>query len=135
MSGRPIDHVALAVADLGASEKLYESLGFVVRYRERVADQGVDIVGMAAGDATIELLKPLADDSPVARYLGNRRSRLHHLAYRVDDIRAELDRLSALGMRLIDRTPRRGALGTLVAFIHPSSTGGVLVEVCQRRAR
>lgn len=128
---RPLDHVAVVVADLAASEASYCALGFAVRYRERVDDQGVDIVGMRAGDATIELLKPLDPASPIARYLGDRASRLHHFAYRVADLRAELARLRAAGVRLIDETPRRGAHGNAIAFLHPSATGGTLIELCQ----
>ncbi|HLJ83556.1 MAG TPA: methylmalonyl-CoA epimerase [Candidatus Eremiobacteraceae bacterium] len=126
-----MDHVALVVADLEEAEKLYALLGFDVRYRERVADQGVDIVGMSAGDATIELLKPIDPKSALERFRGDRRTRLHHVAYRVTDIEAELVRLAQAGIRLIDERPRRGAHGNLIAFIHPSSTGGTLVEVCQ----
>ena len=131
MNGRSMDHVALVVADLEETEKLYALLGFEVRYRERVDDQGVDVVGMSAGDATIELLKPVDPASPLERFRGERRTRLHHVAYRVPDIEAELVRLAHAGMRLIDERPRRGAHGNLIAFIHPSSTGGTLVEVCQ----
>lgn len=128
---RQLDHVALVVADLAKSESEYASLGFEVRYRERVEDQGVDIVGMRAGDSTIELLRPLSPDSPLMRYLGDKRSRLHHFAYRVDDIAAELEALQVKGIRLIDQRPRRGAHGNLIAFIHPSDTGGTLIELCQ----
>lgn len=131
MQDRPIDHVGVVVADLPAAQRTYEALGFAVRYAERVEDQGVDIVGMRAGDSSIELLKPLEDSSPLVRYLGDRPSRLHHIAYRVDDIDAELARLRGDGLRLIDERPRRGAHGNRIAFIHPSSTGGVLIEVCQ----
>jgi methylmalonyl-CoA/ethylmalonyl-CoA epimerase len=132
MSGlRPIDHVALVVADLSAAEQIYAALGFEVRYRERVEDQGVDIVGMRAGDSTIELLKPLADDSPLDRFRGEKPTRLHHIAYRVADISEELARLHSAGIRLIDERPRLGAHGNLIAFIHPSATGGVLIELCQ----
>jgi methylmalonyl-CoA/ethylmalonyl-CoA epimerase len=131
MEDRPLDHVALVVADLEAAEASYIELGFAVRYRERVAEQGVDIVGMRAGEATIELLKPLQPDSPLVRYLGDRATRLHHFAYRVDDIAAEIARLRARGVRLIDESPRRGAHGNLIAFIHPAATGGTLIELCQ----
>jgi methylmalonyl-CoA epimerase len=128
---RPLDHVAVVVADLAAAEALYSGLGFTVRYRERVLDQNVDIVGLRAGSETIELLKPIDADSPLQRYLGDKASRLHHFAYRVDDIRAELAALRRRGIRLIDEQPRRGAHGNLVAFLHPSSTGGTLIELCQ----
>ena len=126
-----IDHVALVVADLAQAEQIYSTLGFEVRYRERVEDQGVDIVGMRAGDSTIELLKPVAESSPLERFRGDRASRLHHIAYRVADIASELDRLKGAGIRLIDERPRLGAHGNLIAFIHPSVTGGTLIEICQ----
>lgn len=131
IDGRALDHVAIVVADLADAERRYASLGFTVRYRERVEDQGVDIVGMRAGDGSIELLRPVASDSPLVRYLGDKASRLHHFAYRVPDLDAELKRLTAQGVRLIDERPRRGAHGNLIAFIHPSETGGTLVELCQ----
>ena len=126
-----LDHVAVVVADLTESQGVYERLGFAVLYRERIEDQGVDIVGMRAGDSVIELLKPLSADSPLQRFLGEQRSRLHHLAYRVADIEAELKRLADDGVRLIDRRPRRGAHGNRIAFIHPSYAGGTLIELCQ----
>jgi methylmalonyl-CoA epimerase len=131
MTDRQIDHVALVVEDLERSAALYATLGFSQQYRERVEDQGVDIVGMRAGDTTIELLKPLASNSPLVRFLGDKPSKLHHVAYRVADIEAELRRLKGLGVQLIDERPRRGAHGNLIAFIHPSATGGALIEVCQ----
>jgi methylmalonyl-CoA/ethylmalonyl-CoA epimerase len=135
MTDRPIDHVALVVADLEGSAALYATLGFAERYRERVEEQGVDIVGLRAGASTIELLKPLAPDSPLVRFLGDKPSKLHHVAYRVADIEAELRRLKESGVQLIDERPRRGAHGNLIAFIHPSATGGVLIEVCQPSER
>ena len=84
-----------------------------------------------AGDAIVELLRPLDPDSPIARFRGKAESKLHHTAYRVADIGAELARLKANGVRLIDEQPRKGAHGNTVAFLHPSSTGGVLIELCQ----
>jgi methylmalonyl-CoA epimerase len=131
---RELDHIALVVADLAEAERIYASLGFEVRYRERVVDQGVDIIGMRAGESTIELLKPLAADSPLERFRGDKTTRLHHLAYRVPDIESELARLRGAGIRLIDDRPRRGAHGNLIAFIHPSATGGTLIELCQPSA-
>jgi len=135
MTERQFDHVALVVADLERSAALYISLGFAERYRERIDDQDVDIVGMRAGDTTIELLKPLRADSPLVRFLGDKPSKLHHIAYRVADIKAELRRLKDVGVQLIDEQPRRGAHGNLIAFIHPSATGGALIEVCQPPAQ
>jgi len=128
----PIDHVAIVVKDLEGTLRLYtETLGFSLVYREIVADQGVEAVGVRAGDAVIELLRPLREDSPVAIYRGDAATKLHHTAYRVDDLRAELARLKAAGVRLIDEQPRRGAHGNTIAFLHPKSTGGVLIELCQ----
>ena len=133
MIDAPIDHVAIVVADVEATIELYtQTLGFSLVYREVVADQGVEAVGLRTGDAVIELLRPLDDASPIARFRGDAPTKLHHTAYRVDDVQAELDRLAARGVRLIDTAPRRGAHGNLVAFLHPKSTGGVLIELCQR---
>jgi methylmalonyl-CoA epimerase len=132
VNGWAVDHIAIAVADLDATVALYtKTLGFAQAYREIVADQGVEIIGLQAGDASIELLRALNPASPIARFLGNASSKLHHTAYRVADIRAELARLKAAGVRLIDEEPRDGVQGTRIAFLHPASTGGVLIEICQ----
>jgi methylmalonyl-CoA/ethylmalonyl-CoA epimerase len=127
-----IDHVAIVVRDLDAALDLYcNTLGFEQIYREIVADQGIEAVGLQAGDAVIELLRPLSEDSPIAKYRGDAETKLHHTAYRVDDIAAKLAELKAMGVRLIDETPRKGAHGNTIAFLHPKSTGGVLIELCQ----
>ena len=127
-----LDHIAIAVGDLEAALGLYvETLGFTVRYRETVADQGIEAVGLACGDSVIELLLPLSADSPISRFRGDAQSKLHHIAYRVPDIVAELSRLKAAGVRLIDEAPRAGAHSNQIAFLHPKSTGGVLIELCQ----
>ncbi|HZX68611.1 MAG TPA: methylmalonyl-CoA epimerase [Candidatus Elarobacter sp.] len=132
MINAPIDHVAIVVKDLDEALALYtQTLGFSVVYREIVADQGVEAVGVRTGDAVIELLRPLDETSPIAKYRGDAQTKLHHTAYRVDDIRAELERLREAGVRLIDEQPRRGAHGNTIAFLHPKSTGGVLIELCQ----
>jgi methylmalonyl-CoA epimerase len=131
-----LDHVALVVADLDAALELYtKTLGFRVAYRETIADQGVEAVGLEAGEAVVELLRPLAEDSPLVRFRGDAPSKLHHTAYRVADLQGELDRLRAAGVRLIDERPRPGAHGNLVAFIHPSATAGTLIELCEPRPR
>jgi len=134
MSPAPrLDHVAIVVGDLETTLKLYVgTLGFEEVYRETVGDQGVEAVGLRAGETIIELLRPLSDDSPVARYRGDAPTKLHHTAYRVGDLAGELARLRAAGVKLIDETPRRGAHGNLIAFLHPKSTGGVLIELCQQ---
>jgi methylmalonyl-CoA/ethylmalonyl-CoA epimerase len=127
-----LDHVAIVVKDLEATLALYtRTLGFEQAYREIVPDQGIEAVGLRAGDCVVELLRPLAEDSPVARFRGDADTKLHHTAYRVDDIVAKLAELKARGVRLIDETPRRGADGNRIAFLHPKSTGGVLIELCQ----
>jgi methylmalonyl-CoA epimerase len=127
-----IDHVAIVVKDLEKTIDLYtNTLGFTQIYRETVADQGVEAVGLAAGESVIELLRPLDEQSPIARFRGDAETKLHHTAYRVADLEAELARLKAAGVRLIDEHPRKGAHGNLIAFLHPKSTAGVLVELCQ----
>ena len=133
MINAPIDHIAIVVADLDATIALYtQTLGFTEVYREIVADQGVEAVGIRTGDAIIELLRPLDEGSAIAKFRGDAPTKLHHTAYRVNDITAELARLKANGVHLIDETPRLGAHGNTVAFLHPRSTGGVLIELCQR---
>ncbi len=130
-----IDHIAIVVKDLAATLQLYTgTLGFTQVYRETLLDQGVEAVGLIAGDSVIELLLPLDEHSAIAKYRGSAASKLHHTAYRVADIEAELARLKAAGVRLIDEVPRRGAHGNRIAFLHPSSTGGVLIELCQPSA-
>jgi methylmalonyl-CoA/ethylmalonyl-CoA epimerase len=129
-----IDHIAIVVKDLDATIELYtQTLGFRPVYRETIADQGVEAVGLEAGDSIIELLAPLDPESPIARFRGDAETKLHHTAYRVDDIETALADYKAKGVRLIDERPRKGAHGNLIAFLHPKSTGGVLIELCQRQ--
>ncbi len=127
-----IDHVAIVVKDLDSTLRFYtDILGFKELYREVIYDQGVEAVGLESGDSSVELLRPLDANSPVARYRGDAPAKLHHTAYRVADIEAALSLLKSRGVRLIDERPRRGAHGNLIAFLHPKSTGGVLIELCQ----
>jgi methylmalonyl-CoA/ethylmalonyl-CoA epimerase len=129
----PIDHIAIVVADLEATIALYtQTLGFSLVYRETIADQGVEAVGLRSGESIIELLRPLDPASPIAAFRGNAATKLHHTAFKVTDVATELARLRAAGVRLIDETPRKGAHGNTIAFLHPKSTGGVLIELCQR---
>jgi methylmalonyl-CoA epimerase len=130
-----LDHVAIVVADLEGTLALYTTtLGFSQIYRETIASQGVEAVGLQAGESVIELLRPLDETSPIARFRGDAATKLHHTAYRVADIRAELARLKEAGVRLIDEQPRPGAHGNTIAFLHPKSTGGVLIELCERKS-
>jgi methylmalonyl-CoA epimerase len=132
MTGRALDHVGIAVHSLDDSLPVFESITGGKGYgRERVEQQGVEVVFLGSGDGRLELLAPTRDDSAVAKFLAKRGAGMHHLCYRVDDIVAELDRYRAAGARLIDEVPRPGAAGHRVAFIHPKSTGGVLVELLQ----
>ncbi len=127
-----IDHVAIVVKDLDATLRLYtQTLGFKEIYREVIYDQGVEAVGLEAGESHVELLLPLDETSPIARYRGDAETKLHHTAYRVADIEQALAELRAKGVALIDERPRKGANGSMIAFLHPKATGGVLIELCQ----
>ena len=136
VNGWSIDHVAMVVDDLETTLAFYtRTLGFDTLYRETIAGQGVEAVGLRSGDSVIELLRPLEPTSPIARFRGDAAAKLHHVAYRVRDIVAELARLKAQGIRLIDEAPRAGAHGNSIAFLHPKSTGGVLTELCEPPVR
>jgi methylmalonyl-CoA/ethylmalonyl-CoA epimerase len=129
-----IDHVGIAVEDLEASLKFFrDALGLELEAPEEIPSQRVRAHFLEAGDATLELVESTATDSPIATFLERRGPGLHHVALRVEDIVAALAELKAKGVRLIDETPRPGAHDSLVAFIHPSSTHGVLVELKQSR--
>jgi methylmalonyl-CoA epimerase len=127
-----IDHVGLAVADLAASIAFYQRLlGMAPSHREAVPHDGVETAFFDLGGSSIELLASTDPGSSVGRFLERRGPGLHHLAYLVPDLTAELQRWSSWGAELVDRQPREGARGRLVAFIHPKSAGGILTELCQ----
>ena len=127
-----IDHIGIAVADLDASLAFFrDALGLELQAPEDIASQRVRAYFIEAGAATFELLEATGDDSPIAKFIAKRGPGLHHVALRVDDIVAALAELKARGVRLIDETPRPGAHHSLVAFLHPASTHGVLVELKQ----
>ena len=127
-----IDHVGVAVDDLDAALKLYESvLGMPVVHRETVEEQGVEAVLLDVGDGHVELLSPLGEDTPVGKYLARKGPGLHHVAYAVAEIEAALAELAEGGIELIDTVPRSGIRGSRIAFLHPRSTGGVLTEIVQ----
>lgn len=124
-----LDHVAVAVPDIGAAlEKLSPFLGQV--HEEVVPDQGVRVAMVDLGNCHLELLSPLSEDSPVGKFLARRGPGLHHMAFRVEDLAGSLQDLSQKGYELIDQVPRKGAGGKSIAFLHPRSTAGVLVELC-----
>ena len=127
-----IDHIGIAVSSLSDSLAFFrDALGLDVDPPEEIVSQRVRAHFIQAGDATLEILEPTADDSPIARFIARRGPGMHHVALRVDDIVAALAELKGRGVRLIDETPRPGAHGSLVAFVHPSSAHGVLVELKQ----
>ena len=127
-----IDHIGIAVGDLDQSLAFFkDALGLELDAPEDVPAQRVRAHFLQAGEAAIELVEPTSDDSPIAKFITKRGAGIHHLALRVDDIVAALAELKAKGVRLIDEVPRPGAHNSLVAFIHPSSAHGVLVELKQ----
>ncbi|HEX8905958.1 MAG TPA: methylmalonyl-CoA epimerase [Longimicrobiaceae bacterium] len=132
MDARALDHVGIAVHSLDDSLPLFESITGGKGYgREVVEQQGVEVVFLGTGDGRVELLAPTREDSGVARFLAKRGPGMHHLCYRVPSVATELERYRLQGAQLIDEAPRPGAAGHLVAFIHPRSTGGVLIELLQ----
>src|SRR5258708_35546503 len=127
-----LDHVGIAVKDLAAALAFYrDALGLEIEAPEEVASQRVRAHFVPVGESKLELLEATASESAIARYVEKRGPGLHHITLRVDDIRAALEQLKSRGARLIDDQPRPGAEGALVAFIHPSSAHGVLVELKQ----
>src|ERR1041385_169755 len=127
-----LSHIGIAVADLKKAEDVFRRiLGDDHFHYETVADQGVRIASAEIGDSRVELTEPTSPDSPIAKYLAKRGEGMHHFAIEVDDIVGELARMKREGFELIDEKPRMGSHNMLIAFLHPKSTGGVLIELCQ----
>ena len=127
-----IDHVAIAVNDLDAAIAWYaEVFGATVDHRERVDSDGVEEALLKVADSYVQLLTPTRDDSPVAKYLASKGEGLHHIGYRVDDCAAALESVKASGGRVIDQAPRPGSRGTTVAFVHPKTSFGTLIELVE----
>jgi methylmalonyl-CoA/ethylmalonyl-CoA epimerase len=127
-----IEHIGIATESIERALGFWrDALGLEVKHTETVEEQGVRVAMLPAGEPRIELLEPTGPASPVAKFLEKRGPGIHHVAVRVADIRAALARLKAGGARLIDEEPRTGAGGCLVAFVHPASSGGVLLELVQ----
>ncbi|HET9723013.1 MAG TPA: methylmalonyl-CoA epimerase [Actinomycetota bacterium] len=127
-----VDHVGIAVPDLDAAVEHYRRVfGLEPAHREVVESQGVEEVLFRVGTSFVQLLGALGPDTPVGRFLDGRGPGVHHIAYRVDDVAAALDRLRDQGVRLVDQTPRPGSRGTTIAFVHPQDMGGVLVELVE----
>ena len=132
MELKRVDHVGIAVKNLDESVKFYESLGFKATGYEVVAEQKVKVAFLPCGDSELELLESTEPDGPIARFIEKNGPGIQHIAIRVDDIDKALEELKAKEVRLIDQTPRYGAGGARIAFVHPKATGGVLLELTQR---
>ncbi len=127
-----IDHVAIAVADLEAAISYYEeTFGCSVHHREVIEKDGVEEALLKVADSYVQLLTPIREDSPVAKYLATKGEGIHHIGYRVADCAEALERVKAAGHRVIDETPRPGSRGTTVAFVHPKGAFGTLIELVQ----
>lgn len=129
-----IEHIGIAVSDLKASIELYEQLLNTPCYKtEAVESEMVETAFFRVGDSKIELLEASNPDSAIAKFIAKKGQGIHHIAYEVENIYAEMKRLSALGFELLNTEPKHGADNKLVCFLHPKSSGGVLVELCQER--
>ncbi len=127
-----INHLGIATKGIDEALKFWsEALGLENVHTEVVEDQKVRVAMLPIGETRIELMEPTSEDSPISKFLVKRGGGIHHIAVEVDDIKASLAQLKAKGMRLIDESPRIGAEGCLVAFVHPASAGGVLLELVQ----
>jgi methylmalonyl-CoA/ethylmalonyl-CoA epimerase len=127
-----LDHIGIAVKDLDAAVKLFtEIIGLKLEGYETVKEQEVKIAFLSAKNTEVELITPLSNESPVAKFLEKRGEGLHHLAFRVKNLSDMLRRLKSERLQLIDKEPRKGARGRKIAFIHPKSTHGVLLELCE----
>ncbi|MDE0574875.1 MAG: methylmalonyl-CoA epimerase [Candidatus Poseidoniales archaeon] len=133
--GIRLDHIGIAVDDLESGSTFWQLLGLSQGYDERNDEQGVNIRFFETEQGTnatrIELLEPIGEDTPIGRFLNNNGAGIQQIAFRVDDLDSLLSRLKAEGVRLINETPTEGAHGSRISFVHPSSTGGVLVELLE----
>jgi methylmalonyl-CoA/ethylmalonyl-CoA epimerase len=127
-----IDHIGIAVRSIDGALGFYRALGMELSGRETVEDQGVHVAMLPIGESRIELLEPISSDSVVARFIERRGEGLHHICYEVEDIQSKIEQLRSEGFRVLDGYPRPGAGGRLVAFLHPVSANGVLVELVEK---
>ena len=128
---KKIAHIGIATHSIDATLEFYRNLGLEVKSTEVVKDQQVKVVVIQVGDSAIELIESTAESSPVSRFISSKGQGLHHVTFEVDNLEKHLEILKNQNIRLIDENPRYGADGALVAFIHPDSTGGVLIELSQ----
>jgi methylmalonyl-CoA/ethylmalonyl-CoA epimerase len=129
---KKIDHIGIAVNNLEEIIKTFE-LGFGIKpdFEAEIDDQQVRVVGFNIGESAIEYLQPISNNSPVTKFLEKRNNSIHHIAFCVEDLEAALNKLRARGFRLIDEKPRIGANGHKIAFLHPKSFNGILIELCE----
>ena len=131
---RKVDHIGVAVSNLEEALKVYtDVLGLKLHGTEVVEEQKVRVAFMPVGDTEIELLESTDPEGPIAKFIEKRGEGIQHIAFRVDDIEEALEQMRQQGVRLIDEKPRYGAGGARIAFLHPKATGGVLVELCERK--
>ncbi len=128
---KKISHVGIAVHSIEEAAKFYQKLGLEIESIEVVESQKVKVAFISIGDVRIELLEPISEDSPVAKYLESKGEGIHHLALEEDDLVSTLNELEKNGIRLIDKKPRPGAHKANIAFLHPKSTHGILIELCE----
>lgn len=129
-----VDHIGIAVSNLEESIKFYEEvLGLKLHGTEVVEEQKVKVAFLPVGDTEVELLEATQPDSPIAKFIEAKGQGVQHIAFRVENIEAALEEMKAKGIRLIDEKPRYGAGGARIAFLHPKSTNGVLIELCERK--
>lgn len=128
---KKIAHVGIATRSIAVMSEFYKGLGLEIDAIETKKEHKVKAAIMRAGESAIELLEGTSDDSPVSRFIDKHGEGIHHISLEVDDLQGMLVKLKERGVKLIDERPRRGADGKIVAFVHPHSTGGVLVELCQ----
>ena len=132
--GKPkLDHIGIAVTSLAEALPFYEALGLAVTGTDEVPGQGVKVAFLPVGDGQLELLEPTGPDSPIAKHIERRGPGLHHVCLRVDDIEVAMATLKAHGFRLLSDEPQPGAHGCRICFVHPKSSGGVLLELSEER--
>ncbi len=133
MDAPVLDHIGIAVPSIAEGRRFYEALGLQVEGEEEVPEQEVRVAFLPMGEGRVELLEPISETSPIAKHLSRRGAGLHHVCFQVTDIRAAMERLATEGYELLSEEPQQGAHDCLVCFVHPRSSGGVLVELSQPR--
>jgi methylmalonyl-CoA/ethylmalonyl-CoA epimerase len=129
-----VEHIAIAVKSLNSSDSLFSKILNIKPYKqERVESEKVNTSFFKIGDSKIELLEPIGNDGPISRFLEKKGEGIHHIAFEVEDIKSEMERLKKEGFELLNSEPRKGADNKLVCFLHPKTANGVLIELCQKQ--